>query len=1090
MRCPACHTETAPEADSCPACGSSLATVCRACGTANSADGKFCRECGAALGGRTRAPAASAPDAERRQLTVLFCDLAGSTALSERLDPEEFRDVLESYYSLATDVVRRFEGCVAQYLGDGIMAYFGHPLAHEDDAVRAVRTGLGILDALRALPPFDATGERLHARIGIDTGVVVVGDTGESATNLALGDAPNIAARLQGVAAIDTVVVSATTHRLVAGYFVSESLGVHQLKGISTPMEVHRVTGESAVRSRFDLAVVMGLTPLVGRREEVDVVLRRWEDAKAGRGQVLLIGGEAGIGKSRLVQVLAERTGGDAPTIVHCRCSAYSQNSALYPVIEHLQNVVGLEPEDAPEAKLEKLARRLAGHRFVEPDTVPLLAALLSLPMADDQAPLGLTPQKQKQKTLELLVTWLVEEAERRPVWITVEDLHWADASTLELLGLLIERATTAPLYVVLTFRPDFVPPWSGDAVNTLMLRRLERDEIEEMVLKVTDGRALPKDVLAQIVARTDGVPLFVEELTKMVTESRWLREVAGRFELAGPLPALRIPTTLQESLMARLDQLGPFREVAQLGATLGREFSYDLIRAVSTMEERTLRQGIERLVDAELLYQRGVSPRVHYVFKHALVQHAAYESLLKKRRQQFHRRIAEVLEERFPDVVDARPELLAQHYTGANVPDQAVRYWQRAGETALARSAYVEAVNHLNSGLELTGAMAPSAERTERELALRAALGVGLVTIRGYAAPEVEQNCSRARILCRQLRDLPRLIPTIYGLWSYHLLRDHRAESFELVEQLSDLARSPEHCFLAATVRGTTEFWHGDLQSAVGHLASAVEMYDPDYPRAFAPHFSEDVPLLAQAYYAWCLFFLGRPDQARVQCTHLKTLAGTLASPYLAATALHFELGLVQSLRDVAATRDVADRMIALSTEQQFPTFLASGLCARGWVTAQDGDVGAGLAQMRQGLAVFEAAGLLLGLSYWRSHLVEAGLGHEPVEALATIVDAELATARSGLTRYYDSELHRLRGELFLAQSDRAGAEHALRVAVQIARERGANALALRPAMALARLLERAEASSLLAKVYEAFDEGFESRELVAAKALLDELS
>jgi class 3 adenylate cyclase/tetratricopeptide (TPR) repeat protein len=1098
MRCPQCHSEPPPAAAFCSACGTRVALVCGTCQTANSLASTACRVCHTPLptvGVPVVPPAASPAAPERRRLTVMFCDLVGSTPLSERLDAEEFGDVVGAYHARCAEVVARYEGVVAQYQGDGVLAHFGHPVAHEDDAVRAVHAALGILEALRSHGPADPqTGEPLQVRIGIHTGVAVLDADASGSGRLLLGDTPNIGARLQGLAAPDTVVVSAATHALVGGYFACESLGGHTLKGISVPMEVHRVVAEGAARTRFELATKMGLTPLVGRQDELAAVLARWEEAKAGHGQVVLLSGDPGIGKSRLLEVLRERTASDAPAVIDYRCSAYFQNSALHPVTEHLQDLLEFRSEDAPRSKLQRLEERIAGYRFANAEGVALLAALLSLPPPEGYPPLLLTPQTRKQRTLETLVAWLLEEAERRPVRLAVEDLHWADPSTLDLLALLVAHVPTAPILVVLTFRREFVPPWPATPrTSVLVLERLDRPQVEQLVLHVAGGRPLPTEVVEQIVAKTDGVPLFVEELTKAVIESRWLREAHGRFELAAPLPPLAIPATLHDSLVARLDQLGRFREVAELGATLGREFSYDLIRAVTPLDEHALRQGLDELVAAELLYQRGEPPRAAYVFKHALVQDAAYDSLLRKRRRYFHQRIAEALEARFPETVETQPELLAQHYAGAGLVEPAVRYWQRAGQSALARSAYVEAVHHLQAALDLLGQLPASAHRNEHEIALRSALGVGLVTTRGYAAPEVEQNCSLAHALCRTLGDVPQLIPTLYGLWSYHLLRDHRESAFAFAGQLAGLARSPEQRFLATTVRGTTAFWHGDLRGAAEHLAEANAAYELEYERSFAQYLSEEAPFLAPAYYAWCLLFLGHVERAREQCERLRALAERIESPYVAAMALQFETGLWQSLREVEATRETAERAIALSTEQQFPTFLAGALCARGWVSAEEGDVGGGITQMRRGLAIFEGAGLLLGLAYWRCHLVDASLRLDTPdhEMLLAMVDAELATAPDGLTRYYDSELHRLRGEILCAMpGDGAAAERAFRTALAVADGRRANTLALRAAAGLARLRHDAEAAAVLAEVCGRFGAGPETRELADARRLIAEVS
>ena len=572
----------------------------------------------------------TSPEAERRQLTVLFCDLVDSTRLARQLDPEDLRQVIRAYQNTCAAVIQRFAGHIAQYLGDGLLVYFGYPQAHEDDAARAVHTGLGIVEAIGTLNTDlgHDHGVRLAVRVGIHTGLVVVGEMGSSdrPERLALGETPNIAARLQGLAASDTVVISATTQQLVQGLFTSQTLGAPTLKGLDQPLTVSQVLGASAAPSRFEAAATSGLTPLVGRAEEVGLLQRRWAQVQEGHGQVVLLSGEAGIGKSRLVQELHETVARDGATRLTFRCSPYYQQSALYPVIEHLQRLVQVRREEPPEAQLTRLEQALQTSRVSVQETMPLLAALLSLPHPEGYPPLHLSPERQKQKTQEALIAWLAAEAERQPVLAVWEDLHWADPSTLEWLGLFLEQAPTVRLLTLLTCRPEFVPPWAPRAaLSQLTLTRLTRPQIEEMIRRVTGGKGLPAEVVRQIVARTDGVPLFVEELTKTVLEANWLQEGEDGYELTGPLPPLAIPATLQDALRARLDRLSEGKVVAQLGATLGRTFSHELLQAVAPLDELTVWRGLVELVQAEVLYQRGVPPQATYTFKHALLQEAAY---------------------------------------------------------------------------------------------------------------------------------------------------------------------------------------------------------------------------------------------------------------------------------------------------------------------------------------------------------------------------------------------------------------------------------------------------------------------------------
>jgi class 3 adenylate cyclase len=628
-------------------------------------------------------------EAERRQLTVLFCDLVDSTVLASQLDPEEWREVVQAYQDTCAKVIARFEGHIAQYLGDGLLVYFGYPQAHEDDAQRAVRAGLGMVAAVGQLN-LRLTQERgvsLAVRLGCHTGLVVVGDVGGGARQeqLALGETPNLAARLQGMAAPNTLVLSTATVPLLGGFFACRSLGTHFLKGFVQPLEVYQVLYERTARSRLEAASSTGLTPLVGREPEVALLRERWAQVKEGLGQVVLLSGEAGIGKSRLVQILTAQVATEPqawPT--PCQCSPYYQNSALYPMIDLLERMaLQFQRDESPEQKLRKLEGFLVQYGLPLAEAVPLIAALLSLPLSADYAPLTISPEQQKQQTLQAFLMILLRIAAQQPVLFVMEDLHWVDPTTVEFLSLLVDQGPTARILALFTFRPDFSPPWTGRAhLTQVTLNRLPRRQAAELTGRVAHGKALPPQVVEQVVAKTDGVPLFVEELTKMVLESGLLLEQAERYELTGPLPPLAIPTTLHDSLMARLDRLAAVKGLAQLGATLGREFSYELLQAVEPWDEETLRRGLQQLVEAEFLYQQGLPPQATYRFKHALIQDTAYQSLLRSTRQQHHQRIAQVLAERFPETAETQPELVAHHYTEAGLKEQAVVYWQRAGNT------------------------------------------------------------------------------------------------------------------------------------------------------------------------------------------------------------------------------------------------------------------------------------------------------------------------------------------------------------------------------------------------------------------------
>jgi class 3 adenylate cyclase len=652
------------------------------------------------------------PGAERRQLTVMFCDLADSTRLSAQLDPEEMSDLIRAYQELITEAVRRFDGFIAKFMGDGVLVYFGYPYAQGNDAERAVHSGLAIIEAIPALNRQVAghNGRNLAVRIGIATGLVVVGETiGEGAAReqTVVGETPNLAARLQGAAAPNSVLIATATHDIVGEIFACDGLGAHVLKGIGEPVQVWRVTGlREADDVEFETAAAD--FPLVGRDEEIGLLRRAWQQTKEeAHGHAVLIGGEPGIGKSSLVDILRRAVRDEGLTRMTFRCSPYHTNSALHPVIEHFRRAAGWQPEDDNVMRFAKLEQLLSGFKSSPQELVPLFAALMSLPLPERSgyAALDFTPEKLKERTEDALVALSLEEAERRPVVEVWEDVHWADPSTLDLLGQLIDQVPTVPLLVVLTYRPEFVPRWPARShVMSLTLNRLERPQIESLANRLAGGRMLPPEVVDHVVQKTDGVPLFVEEMTKAVLGSNVLRAEGDRYTLSGPLSAISIPASLHESLMARLDRLPTVREVAQLGAVLGREFAYEMLRAISAIDEPRLRDGLGRLVEAELLYQRGRPPRSRYIFKHALIQDAAYQSLLRRTRQQYHRQVAELIESEFAGTVETSPELVAHHYSEAGMPAQAIKYWLRAGQRAMERSAAQEAIGHLKLGSRTIG--------------------------------------------------------------------------------------------------------------------------------------------------------------------------------------------------------------------------------------------------------------------------------------------------------------------------------------------------------------------------------------------------
>jgi TOMM system kinase/cyclase fusion protein len=1046
------------------------------------------------------------PEAERRQLTVLFCDLVDSTALSSRLDPEEWRDVVRAYQETCAKVIARFEGHIAQYLGDGLLVYFGYPMAHEDDAQRAVRAGLGMVEALGQLNIRlkQDRGVELSVRLGIHTGLVVVGEVGGDTRHeqLALGETPNLAARLQGIAAPNTVVISATTLPLLGGFFACQALGIHRLKGFAQPIEVYRVLSESMARSRLEAAGSTGLTPLVGREQEIGLLRERWAQVKDGFGQVVLLSGEAGIGKSRLVQVLTDHVAAEPQAwLTPCQCSPYYQNTALYPLIELLERVaLRFEREESPPQKRGKLEGFLVQYGLPLAEAVPLFAALLSLPLPADYAPLTMTPEQQKQRTLQALLTILLRIAAQQPVLLVMEDLHWVDPTTLEWLSLLVDQGPTARILALLTFRPDFSPPWTGRAhLTQVTLSRLPRHEAAEMTGRVAQGKALPPEVVAQVVAKTDGVPLFVEELTKMVLESGLLQEQENGYQLTGPLPPLAIPTTLHDSLMARLDRLAMVKGLAQLGATLGREFAYALLQAVSPWDEATLRRGLHQLVEAEFLYQQGLPPQATYRFKHALIQEAAYQSLLRSTRQQYHQRIAQVLEARFPDLCETQPELLAHHYTEAGLLAQAIVYWQRAGQRAIAQSAYVEAIRHLTQGLELLHALPDTPERAQQELDLQMILGPALMTLKGWAAPEVERVYTRAMELCRQLGETHRLAPVLRGLWEFYELQGKVQIAQELGEQLLELARSGQESALLVVAHdalGDTLLWRGEFVRAREHLEHGITLYEPQHHAVALLYGGYDPGVACRNFAAHVLWYLGYPDQALQRSQEAISLARELSHPFSLALALFFATWLHHYRREGHLTQERAAAVNTLSTEQGFAFFGAWGDILGGWAVVEQGQVEAGILQIRQGLEAYRATGAILERPYQLALLAEAyGRAGQAAEGLRLLEETCVAMDHMAV-RFCEAEVSRLKGELLLRQSlpDEQAADVSFQQALGIARRQQAKSLELRAAMSLARLWQqqgkRAQAYDLLAPIYGWFTEGFDTADLQEAKALLEALA
>ena len=1106
MQCPRCQVKAPSGAGFCPECGTGLAGVCPQCGTQNSPTHKFCIRCGSSLIPVAQQvpqahPASSSSEAERRQLTVMFCDLVGSTELAARLDPEVLRDVVRAYQQVCDAVINRYRGHVAQYLGDGLLVYFGYPAAGEDDPRRAVHGALGIINDLAVL------NERLRhenditlaVRIGIHTGPVVVGEIGGAARRdaLALGQTPNIAARLQAIAEPDTVVISAATHRLIRGTVEVSDMGAQALKGLPDPVRAYRVEPSKRPPDPRDPASAGPLTPLVGRDQEIGLLLAWWEHVKDDRGHVVLLGGEPGIGKSRLVRTLRDRIATERSLRWECRCSAYHQDSALYPLIELFERVFQLDRDDASSERFTTLQAGLARYDRAVPETISLWAALLSLPVADSVPPLNLTPQRQKEKTFEAIVALVLAVAARQPLLLIFEDLHWADPSTLELIDLLVDQVPAAPILMLMTSRLEFRPRWTVRSFSYLTVKRVTKKQTELMVERVTGGKSLPAEVLQQIVLKTDGIPLFVEELTRMVIESDLIRNRGDRYELTDALPTLAIPSTLQDSLMARLDRLGAVKDVAQIGSALGRSFHYDLLRAVASTDEGALQRALIRLAEADLLHHRGVPPDATYIFKHALIQDTAYQSMLVSRRRQLHSLIADTLVERFRETTDTQPEVVAHHYTEASLADRAVDYWLRAGQRAVERSGNLEAIAHLTKGLNVLSLQSAGRDRLERELALRTTLGPALMSTKGLGSPEVGQNYQRALELCRQLGQRPERFAVLRGLWEYHELRGELKTALGLGEELFTLAEGandPGLRLVTHDVLGDTLYWCGDFTRALEHLERGIALYRIDEHRGLAhQHAGYDPCVACCIFSAYVLWYLGYPDRAARRIEDGLGLARELSQTFSLSLAMQFAT-VVHHLRgEVAKAKVCAEANISLSTEGANVFLLGCGMVEEGWAIVHEGRHDVGLARIIHGMDVCRGSGAILEFPHCWAALADAyRVAGRIDEALKAVSDG-LAQARETSARFNEAELLRLRGELLLLSSSPKPdeAEPCFREALDIARGQGAKSLELRAAMGLGRLLDqhgkRDDGRRLLAETYSWFTEGFDTADLTQARALLD---
>ncbi len=1041
-----------------------------------------------AVPGRSRSRA----EGERRQLTVLFCDMVGFTELASRLDPEVLQGIVRSYEDNCAACVTRYEGYVFQRLGDGIVAFFGYPLAHEGEGERAIRAGLEIVEALAKLELPHAG--HLAVRIGIATGLVVV----SSVEKGAVGETMNLAARLQGIAQPGSVLVSERVHRLAGGAFHYQDLGEQTLKGIAHRTRAYRIVGISKATSRFEAAhAQVGLTPLVGREQDLELLLERWQLARNGAGQVVLLGGEPGIGKSRILNALRERLEARDAQISRFQCSPYSVNSAFWPIIDNLERMLEFGRDDAPESKLDKLEALIVTRCGRPPSDVRFLASMLSIPCEQRYGPLVMAPQKHKTETLRAFVDLTEAAARSQPTMILFEDAHWADHTTLEVLDLLIDRLKSMPVLIVLTHRLEFQSRWSEHRhVTALSLGKLDRAQSSVLVSKLTGDKALPGELLEQILARTDGVPLFVEELTKSILESGELKDSGDRYDYTGAIRTMIIPATLRDSLMARLDRVIPGKEVAQIGAAIGREFSYELIAAVAPLTKTQLDHGLAQLAQSALAFRRGTPPDAIYSFKHALVQDAAYDSLLKSRRQELHGTIARVIEERFPSLKDTEPEVLAHHLTAAGQISTAVPVWQKAGVLAIKRAALTEAVSHLSRGLELVSTLPPSSERDAIELKLRSVLGTAWVALKGWPAPEVSNVLHPALPLAKSSRRPAALLSVLENICVNVLTQGRVAESLHWVQELFNAAETTGDSALLISAHMAaigTRFWSGELVAAREHGNAVLTLYNEQEHRRLPA----DPRSRAGNWAAPATWMLGFPDQAVVISEQKDAYARQQGQPYDLGLALGMGAAAFDLRREPEELRKRARECERLGHENGMPvlwTILAPWSYGRALV--HEGQTAEGISLLKAGISGWEESGGKLGCPYFKSVVAQgmAQLG-EVDDALALIDEQIAQVERPGWgERAHYAEILRLIGWMLSLKGDLEGAERNYLASLDWAQHQQAKSWELRTATSLARLWQsqgkRREAYELLSPVYAWFTEGFDTKDLIEAKTLLGELA
>jgi class 3 adenylate cyclase/predicted ATPase len=1027
-------------------------------------------------------------EAELRQITVMFCDLAGSTQLSQKLDPEDLQKLLDAYRSACSTAIRRYGGEVARYFGDGVMSFFGWPYAHEDDAVRAVHAALQIVSGVTKI----SGPVTLACRVGVSSGPVLVGDIANSTASWsmdAVGETPNIAARLQTLAAINTVLISESTRRLVSAVFDLQDLGLQELKGVTEAVHVYRVLAAKSADSRFEAAHSGSLTPLIGRSSELSLLLDRWKKVKEGDGQVILLSGIPGVGKSRLLHELKSHIQHEPHIFLHYQCSPYHGQSAFFPVIEQIEKAAQLTAREADADKIAKLKAYLPPltNNSVEP--VLLIANLLSVSTESHHELLELTPQQIKNKTISTLIDTLLAFSLQYPTLCIFEDAHWVDPSTLELLELIISRIGHARVLLIVSCRPEFRPTWLAHAnITTHSLTRLSQSEVKIMIRDLLRGGSIPQQLVDQIIEKADGVPLFIEELTSS-TLSGPLRETLGRTEQAA---SLRVPETLSDALMERLDRVAPSRRIAQIAAVIGREFSYDLLSATARIDEEDIQSAISLLEQADVIYRVSISPFVRFAFKHVLLRDAIYDSLLRSKRQQIHADIAAILEHDFSKLVENQPEVLAFHYQEASNHQLAIRYWFKSGQRALARSANVEAIANFRKALQLLNALPETPERTKQEIDIQLALGIPLIAVQGYAAAETREAFSRARSLCLRLGNIPEYYQALFGVWGNLWMSGKNSEALHMAEEFLSRSRAlsdPVPLMVAHRVMGSTLLTIGEFQSSANHFEEAIRLSVSRGKQPLYNLYMVEPQVASLLLLSWDLWFLGYPDQSLSRVSEALALAQDLGQPYTVAFA-HYMTSVVHLLRgDAARALKSAERSFEMSQEQRFSLYVTLSRISRGRALGDLGRLGEARAEIELGIDEARRSGVGYMLPMMESWLAEVHAKAGENETALSIVEETLSNIGDVTGRAWEAELHRQRAQILVAlnPSKVREAESCLKKSIEVARGQAAKSLELRAATSLAELWRTQgrldDARALLEPICRWFDEGAETADLRRAR-------